>query len=311
MHTPTRHCMTTEDANVKTDRGHLLDLERIGVRAWQPGSEMPEWWGETGASCGGCVAQKVEDGVITYVPVLCKSWGCDVCSYYRYAWLVRNIVRIIEERRVRVMWTLTLRTGTRTPDESFEHIRSAWSKLRRRLNRERDGLQFVWVCETTKHGYAHLHVLLDRYIPHWHMSQMWEECTGDSMVVRFDKITSGGAGRYIAKYVGKEARQRRVNGQMVRPYHLFGKSESIQFEPFTVKGEGWDVLETSWRENARWCRENAMVLSDDRMGPGRITVRGVGATAVLRVWDITDMAPGPAPGSRVPAPDGERNCRDA
>jgi hypothetical protein len=252
---------------------------------------MPEWWGVAGASCGGTVAQKVDGDVVTYVPVLCKCWSCDVCSYYRYAWLVRNIVGVIDRGDVSVMWTLTLKTGTRTPDESFEDIKAAWIRLRHRLNRERPGLEFVWVVETTKMGYAHMHVLLNRFVAHWKMSDMWKECTGDSMVVRFDKIKSGGAGRYIAKYVGKEARQRRLNGQEVRPYHLFGKSEGVVFEEFMPKGQGWTVVESSWRENAEWCRENAVVLVDEGMGTGKLVVELWNGAPKLRAWGNEERAP--------------------
>src|ERR1700680_4257839 len=88
-----------------------------------------EWWGLPGSSCGGCVACRDVDGVRTYVPVMCKRWVCDVCGYYRYAWLVRNIAECIESDQLRVMWTLTLSTVGRTPEGSWDDMQAAWRKL--------------------------------------------------------------------------------------------------------------------------------------------------------------------------------------
>jgi hypothetical protein len=209
-----------------------------------------------------------------------------VCSYYRHAWLTRNVVAFVEAAAMPVMWTLTLRTGSRSSVESFGEIKAAWVKLRKRMGRRFRDRPFVWVVETTEAGYAHLHVIIDGYWDWGFVSRAWHEVTGDSMVVRFDRIRSaGGAGRYIAKYVGKEVRGRRLSGHDVRSYHLFGKSAGVHFDSFTHEGEGWTVLEQSWRDNAAWLRQNAVVVSDSRWGTGRIVVKAAGRTPVLRKWE--------------------------
>jgi hypothetical protein len=258
---------------------------------WVPGAEMPDWWGVEGASCGGCVAQKVEAEQITYVPVLCKRWSCDVCSFYRHAWLVRNLVAFVESCHFPVMWTLTLKTGTRTCAESFDDVTAAWDKLRKRLKRRYGAFRFVWVVETTQAGYAHLHVLVDGFLDHDVVRAAWRECTGDSDNVRFDAVRSKGVGSYIAKYVGKEVRQRRVNGVLVANRHLFGKSADVHFDSFTGEGDGWEVLSVSWRENAAWLRQNAVILLDSKWGPGRFVAKSVGATVFLQAWEGNGLLP--------------------
>jgi hypothetical protein len=253
---------------------------------WVPGAEIPDWWGQSGASCGGLVAQKVDGDTVTYVPVLCKQWVCDVCSFYRQAWLTRNLVAFAEAARFPVMWTLTLKTGTRTRDESFLEIKAAWSKLRMRLGRKYGSLSFVWVVETTQAGYAHLHVIVDGYLYQPFVQAAWLAVTGDSMQVRFDKPRSRGrVARYIAKYVGKEVRERRWQGGAISGYHLFGKSQDVKFDAFTGEGDGWTVLAESWRENAEWVRRNCIVLQDAKWGPGRLVVRSEAGIAKLKAWE--------------------------
>jgi hypothetical protein len=216
------------------------------------------------------------------------------------------------------MWTLTLRTGGRTAEESFTDIKEAWVKLRKRMGRRFRECPYVWVVETTDAGYAHLHVIIDGFWDWGFVSRSWHEVTGDSMVVRFDRIRSrGGAARYVAKYVGKEARGRRLRGSDVRSYHLFGKSASVRFDAFTLERDGWTVLEQSWRDNAAWLRQNAVVISDERWGTGRIVVKAVSGTPFLRAWEEAPLVGfeergGPEPPwvrhEPPPVPEAERTC---
>lgn len=258
----------------------------------------PAWWGESGSSCGGTVVKKRDGDTETYVPVLCKRWTCDVCSYFRYAWLLRNLSDAILTQGLDRMWTLTLQTHGRSPEKSHRDVRVFWRKLAKRVTSRWGKFEYVWVCETTTKGYAHLHVLVNRYVPQAWLSSEWRDITKDSFIVDCRKADHGAA-RYLAKYLGKEARIRRESDGRAIGLHCFGRSQGIVFDDFMPGGKGWEVVKGSWRENAEWLRKNAWILEDRADGVPRIVVSVSAGNVWLRGWGTP-----PWSGSREP-PGGE------
>jgi hypothetical protein len=278
------------DEAVQAHEPLLLDLGKKKFARWQPGDEMPDDWGHEGSVCGGMVARKWENGVATYVPLLCKRWVCPVCGYYRHAWLVRNLVEAMHTHGLDKMWELTLRTTGRSVEDSFLDIQAAWGKLHDRLTRLCGHFEYWWVIETTKRGYAHMHLVVNRWIKWDLMRQLWLACTGDSDVVRVDQLKGYAAASYVAKYVGKEAGWRAGRGAVLSGRHLFGKSKGIVFDDFVSTGKGWHVVKEAWRDNAAWLRLNCRLISDAMEPRPRLVVAAPSGNDHLIKWD--KMAPG-------------------
>jgi hypothetical protein len=267
-----------------------LDLGKTNVgSAWAPGDEMPAWWGQDNAVCGVKAAVKYEDGRATWVPVLCKRWTCDVCGFYRKAWLIRNIVKAMNELELDRFWTLTLNTSGRTADESFDDLQEAWGKLHDRMTRTFGRVEYVWVVEPTRAGYAHMHLLVNRYIPQAWMSVNWLKVTGDSRIVHVERLTGRRAAAYLAKYVSKEATRRLASAGLKRR-RLFGRSKGVKFDSFMPGGKGWTVVMQSWKDNADWLRRHCYVEVDTMLPTPRIVVVSAGRTEYLRTWGTLQSA---------------------
>jgi hypothetical protein len=273
----------------------LLDRGKKKFAHWSPGDDMPDDWGRVGSSCGDQVATKWEDGVRTYVPILCKRWCCEVCSYYRHAWLIRNLVEAMHVHGLNKMWTLTLQTSGRTPEESFLDVQAAWGKLHDRLTRLCGHFEYWWVIQTTQRGYAHMHVLVNRFFKWDLVRRLWLACTGDSDVVRVDLLKGYAAASYVARYVGKEARRRVDRGAVLSGRHLFGKSSGIVFDDFMAAGKGWEVLKVSWQENAAYLRAAHQVVFYSVDPLPRMTVRADGLHDPLMRYCPCSSCSGPSP----------------
>jgi len=117
-------------------------------------------WGQPGSSyCGASCIFRVQDGKLQLLPVLCDTWGCKLCGPRKAAWLIRQIKQSVERYNLRFFWTLTVKTGDCSREESVRKITYWWHKLHRRLGRRYGAFSYVWTLELTKRGYAHLHLL--------------------------------------------------------------------------------------------------------------------------------------------------------
>lgn len=276
----------------------MLDLDKT---KWRPGDALPSWWGNTGSVCGGTVALKRDGVTETWVPVLCKRWCCDVCSYYRHAWLVRNIVEAAVQHRMRWFWTFTLSSRGRDREAAHAEIRRAFKLLAKRLEYERPGLEYIWVCELHESGYPHLHVLWNQWRDVDVVRAHWLDITGDSVQIRAERVAYKRVAHYVAKYVGKEARQRRLNSSAEVGLRCFSKSAGIEFSEFMPRGPGWQVVQMSWAENAAWLRKHALIGEDRGIGIPRIVCMSTGQATWLRAWgEPQTMGPGLSGGARPP-----------
>jgi hypothetical protein len=105
-------------------------------------------------------------------------------------------------------------------------------------------------------------------------------------VVHIERLKGVAAARYVAKYVGKEARERRADGTNFN-MHIFGKSESVTFDDFmpTGEGAGWEVVRGTWADNASWLRRNVAVVADQMYPTPRLVVRRIHQVDLLRAWE--------------------------
>lgn len=230
-------------------------------------------------------ALRVQDGGDLEICALeCKMFSCQRCGPKKQAWLKRQVERLVLEEGLDRFVTLTLKTTGLDQLQSFELIQQAWNRLTARIRRKYGGLEYVWIVETTERGYAHLHVLIDRYIPQRWLSGAWLAVTGTSKVVWITKVRGKQGARYVCKYVTKEAVARKIQGAMFKGLHVFGKSRGITFEPYQAPGVGWVVRPGNlehWRlglvSAGFWvslstCQRRLTVGAPRAPVPGRVTV---------------------------------------
>jgi hypothetical protein len=177
------------------------------------------------------------------VPILCKNWGCAQCGPMKAAWLKRQVGAAVASGQLVSFWTLTIRTSTCTPWESFELVARAWDRLSKRVKRQYGPFEYVWTREATKRGFAHLHVCASVSIDQAWLSSAWLECTGGSWIVDVQPIESEKVANYLAKYVVSQACSRpRGPGGEASKLNVYGHSKGVVFEPFTRAPEGSHVI---------------------------------------------------------------------
>ncbi len=161
----------------------------------------------------------------------CKAWTCPSCGPKKAKRLRKAIVVVANERKLTRFLTLTLDPKACSADQSIDHIRECWRKLRIYFNRRyKVSITFIAVLELQKSGYAHLHVLVDRYIPQRWLQQSWQSLGGGKFVnIKWVDVHRIAA--YLSKYFTKEilladfkARTRRYSSS--RDIHLMVKDKT-------------------------------------------------------------------------------------
>lgn len=175
-------------------------------------------------------------GRITYLAASCKAWNCPHCGPKKADKLRKAIGRAAEERKLTRMLTLTLDTERMTArdleDGGVAYIRKGWRKLRIYLQRKYGkAIEFIAVVEMQKRGVAHLHILVDRFLPHDWVRDAWVAVGGGRVVdvrwVDIHRVSS-----YLAKYLSKESAQGLAKG--VRRYSV---SRGIKL---------WERVKSGW-----------------------------------------------------------------
>jgi len=158
----------------------------------------------------------------------CKTWGCIYCGP-RKAKLYKHLIgKIAEREQLTRFVTLTLDPSKITGD-SVRYLRGVFNKFRLYLRRQfRVIVKYIAVLEFHKSGIAHLHLLVDRFIPWAWIKQSWSALGGGTVVfVKFVDVHR--ISRYLSKYLTKELlqsaplRSRRVTTS--RSIHLIEKRQ--------------------------------------------------------------------------------------
>jgi hypothetical protein len=173
----------------------------------------------------------------------CKTWRCPECGPKKTRRVQKAIAQWAAELGLTRFLTLTLNPSACTREESVKYIRKVWSKFRVYLGRRYgNSITFIAVVELhpgsgPAHGYAHLHILVDRFIPQRWISATWERLGGGRVV----DIKYGDVRRlpgYVAKYLTKEMlladrpkRQRRYSTS--RNIKLLSRASSGSSETWT------------------------------------------------------------------------------
>lgn len=154
-------------------------------------------------------SQPNEHGRVTYLAAGCKAWRCKYCGPKKAEKLKKAIAQAAEEKGLTCFLTLTLDTKFLSEadlrDGGIAYIRKSWSKLRIYLKREHGrAIDFISIVELQKRGVAHLHILVDRYLPYEWVRNSWVAVGGGRIVViKFVDVhrVSG----YLSKYLAKDA----------------------------------------------------------------------------------------------------------
>lgn len=134
------------------------------------------------------------------------------------------------------------RKGTAT--ESWPQIKSTWKKFQTYLARHvGKGVKFLWVIKAQKNGYAHLHILLDRYVPQAWISKAWDRL-GGGRIVFIVRANVRKSGPYLAKYLAKG-----FDGGLAQGQRRYGSSRDVKlgYAPGEKRGT-WVLAKTSLEE---------------------------------------------------------------
>jgi hypothetical protein len=153
--------------------------------------------------CGVWSVQGQENNRLRYVRLGCKRWTCPQCGPKKAKRLQRAIAEKATQKGMNRFLTLTLNPATCTSHDSVGYIRECWSKFRTSLKRRLGKtISFISVLELQKSGYAHLHVLVDRYIEQAWVSESWQ-AVGGGRIVDIRQVDIHRVAPYLSKYLTK------------------------------------------------------------------------------------------------------------
>jgi hypothetical protein len=165
-----------------------------------------------------------------YARLGCKRWVCPRCGVRKAKRLRKAIATKAVEKDLRRFLTLTLDPRHCSAEDSVRHLRESWRKFRVYLQRRHGKtITFIAVVEFQRNGYAHLHVLVDRYIEQRWISEAWQ-AVGGGRIVDIKQVDIHRVAAYLSKYFTKELlltgfkpKQRRCTTS--RDIVLFAKTE--------------------------------------------------------------------------------------
>lgn len=171
----------------------------------------------------------------TYKRLNCKCWRCRVCAEKRAAHLRRTIAETAQTRGLTRLLTLTLDPRSCAPEASVAYIRRCFNKLRTYLKREfGQSISYIAIVEFQKSGYAHMHVLVDRFIAQAWIKSAWRRLGGGSIVdIRWVDVNSVAA--YLAGYFGKGFTSERFQQRERR----YSSSRDIALTRQVAQGCSW------------------------------------------------------------------------
>lgn len=211
--------------------------------------------------CGRRALRGHLDGRWRYSRFRCKCWRCECCGPRKAARLRRAIVRVATAKDLRRFLTLTLDPATCTPEDSIRHIRQCWNKFRTALKREYGtSISFITILELQKSGYAHLHVLIDRYIPQPWISSAWQ-AMGGGKIVFIKQVDIQRVAPYLSKYLTKDL----LLADFRRRQRRYTTSRDIKLLAVSPSGT-WDLVKASL-EYLEW-RAKGVVAAEQRDAHG-------------------------------------------
>lgn len=132
----------------------------------------------------------------------CGSYMCDKCAYKKKIQLRRALSRLKFKDTCRFL-TLTLSTKDYSPEESICKISeffNLWVKFMRYRGFK---FQYFKIIEFTKKDVAHLHILVNAFLPGLVVQQCWKQITGSYIYKIKKPENKEHTINYLLKYITK------------------------------------------------------------------------------------------------------------
>jgi len=154
--------------------------------------------------------REIETGYVRIVSHHCRLRWCPFCARVKAFKASLTLERWVRKALHPKLLTLTLRSSSLPLSTQIDRIYDAFRTLRKRnkfKSRLLGGFWYFQVTKSVKTGFwhPHIHVLCEgRYIQHRYLKSMWEQITGDSVIVdirqvRNPKSVINDVTRYISR----------------------------------------------------------------------------------------------------------------
>lgn len=159
---------------------------------------------------------RIDNGQLTtkLCKVDCGTWACPDCAKKKarsIALLVTGMFNNVRSRHL----VLTFPHGKISAEESFQRLGACWNRLLANLRKQFPKLKFFRAVEAQKSGHAHLHVIINAYIPHKRLSSMAEKA-GFGEYTYIKEIQSDAQRSYTYKYLTKGIDTQEAHSRAVR-----------------------------------------------------------------------------------------------
>ncbi len=172
-----------------------------------------------------------------YARLNCKSWKCDRCGPKRARQLRHAIVEAAQAHGLTRFLTLTLDPKTCSPEESITYARECWNKMRTYFKRKfGKAITYIVILEFQKSGYAHLHVLVDRFISQSWIQSKWQ-AVGGGKFVNIRQVDIHRVSAYLSKYLTKDL----LLSHQYQKYRRYTTSRDIKLVKKPEKGQ-WSLI---------------------------------------------------------------------
>lgn len=132
----------------------------------------------------------------------CHSYFCDVCAKKKKNKLIKKLNKIKPGQVLRFL-TVTLDVSQYTPEQSLERISEMFNLLVKYLRYRGFIFQYFKIIELTKQNIAHVHALVNCYLPAFVVSNCWYSVSG-SYIVKLKIVKNKGMALfYLTKYLSK------------------------------------------------------------------------------------------------------------
>ena len=187
-------------------------------------------------------------GGVAFMRPPCNTWtGCTgSCAAKKAARVEKGIARVAAAEKLTRFLTLTLDpkkrdgksgklVGEMSTPESLVYIQQCWKKFQVAVHRRCAGVRYVRIPELQGNGRAHLHVPMNKWIPHRWLQKQWE-AVGGGHQVNVKHVDAHRMARYCAPYLRK--------GAQVLPAGVRRFSASVGMKLMEKQGEpsGWKFL---------------------------------------------------------------------
>lgn len=209
---------------------------------------------------------KVDDsGTHRYVRLNCKTWKCAYCAPRKAIQVRAAIAEAAVKNQLNKLLTLTLDPKRCSAEESAVYIKQCWNKFRVYLERlakaeGRPPIKYIQVMEFQKSGYAHLHILINHYIPHDWIKEAWQSI-GGGRIVDIRPVDIRRIPNYLSKYLTKQVLLS-VKGKLRR----YTTSRSIKLFVKKISDGTWKLVKSSLAKLRMAAGEDAFNETEDRNG---------------------------------------------